>query len=51
MNGTYTPKAVDQEKLTVLTLEALIVSWPFAFKRDSSADQREDYSCPWCYQL
>ncbi len=30
--GTYTPKAVDQEKLTVLTLLALIVSWPFTFK-------------------
>lgn len=32
VNGTYTPKAVDQEKLTVLTLLALIVSWPFTFK-------------------
>jgi hypothetical protein len=32
VNGTYTPKAVDQEKLTVMTLMALIVSWPFTYK-------------------
>jgi hypothetical protein len=41
VNGTYTPKAVDQEKLTVFTLLALIVSWPFTYKDGSPVPVNE----------
>jgi hypothetical protein len=39
--GTYTPKAVDQEKLTVMTLMALIVTWPFEYKDGSKVPVNE----------
>jgi hypothetical protein len=35
ITGEYSPKAVDQERLTVLTLMALLVSWPFTYKDGS----------------
>ncbi len=32
VTGEYTPKAVDQEKMTTMSLMTMIVSWPFQYK-------------------